>query len=695
MLAEVLTASESRGSPALAAYLLRGLAISLLPAVTLSFTELTFCLAAEAPLASAVDNLGLLLALLLALGAIAWPLGLAQGLAAYALSRWRARRGYAPRATGRRMRILRLSLGGLGLAGSLAAYLLNASAYVRLYHDLHRLLSIAIFIGLDLSFVLLAWSAPQRPARRASWGLLAALPALSAGAILGLHLLLSRAEALKAYAFDRTTVLAHTLGLYARLADLDGDHYSALFAGGDCDEGDSRRSPAALEIVGNGIDENCTGADLTQVEVDAAGRELAPDLGGLPPTRPRRPWNVLLVSIDALRWDRVFSSEDLPPGLRRAAERGVSFTTAYSAAPWTNASIYSLFTSRYPSQIRWTPIAISTDNRILIDRRPYSAIRGLAEQKKRTPAPIFDRSTTFAEQLTRAGYATATFPSYLFFFRNVGVTRGFALVDTGPFHERSRRGGGWRSDLMIGRARAFMEETRRARRPFFVWLHLMEPHEPYLGGTYDFSVRQADAQVARLLGWLVETGLDKETLVVLTSDHGEEFRDHGGEYHGTTLYEEVSRVPLVVLGPGTKARRLKEPVSHVDLAPTLLDLLGLERPPGLIGRSLAPWIEGRDGPLPDRPVLSEAFRFESEKRSLREGPYKLIHDRQHNTTELYNLDQDPRERVNLVDAEPERARKMREHLRRLTEVLELDAAQGHSDEPTGADEPAGAQAATP
>jgi arylsulfatase A-like enzyme len=497
-----------------------------------------------------------------------------------------------------------------------------------------------------------------------------------------MHLLLTQREALKAFVFERTTALVHCLEILKRAADWDGDGYTALLGGGDCDEGDPHRHPVAREVVGNGIDENCSGADLSAADVETAHRELAPEMAGGPAPRPPRPWNVLLLTVDALRFDRLDPARGpvLAPHLWRAQRAGVTFERAYAVSSWTNAAVYALLTSRFPSQVRWTPIAISSNDEILVDRRPWSAIRGLLEHKKRMPAPIFDRTPTFPEILRRAGYLTATFPSYLFFLRNVGLTRGFEVNDSSPYHALRRAGGGPEARLVTDRLLPLLTRAVREGRPFFAWVHYMDPHGPFPPGTglsreegYDRAVFAADAQVGRVLAWLETAQLASRTLVILSSDHGEEFRDHGGEYHGTTLYEEVLRAPVTFLVPGAPPRAVGGTVSHIDLLPTVLDLLGQPRPPGLMGRSLAPWLEGRAGDPPLRPVLAETYRFEAEKRALFDGAHKLILDRKHNTAELYDLQADPLELQNLVDDQPARAAGMRARLWRYLGALELDA----------------------
>ncbi|MCA9542659.1 MAG: sulfatase, partial [Myxococcales bacterium] len=150
----------------------------------------------------------------------------------------------------------------------------------------------------------------------------------------------------------------------------------------------------------------------------------------------------------------------------------------------------------------------------------------------------------------------------------------------------------------------FLRGRAQARAPFFAWVHLFDPHQPYVlpPGTattddsdlarYRAEVIYTDLQIARLFRALETTGLLDRTIVVVTADHGDEFGDHGGQYHSTSLYDELIRVPLIVRVPGLPPRVVDEAVSLLDIAPTALDLLGVPAPATFEGRSLKPLLRG-------------------------------------------------------------------------------------------------------
>jgi arylsulfatase A-like enzyme len=176
---------------------------------------------------------------------------------------------------------------------------------------------------------------------------------------------------------------------------------------------------------------------------------------------------------------------------------------------------------------------------------------------------------------------------------------------------------------------------------------------------------------------VAQGGGDRRTIVVVAADHGEAFGDHGTITHGKSLYEEQTHVPLVVAIPGGQPRTAAGPVGLVDLAPTLLDLVGVDTPPGMSGISLAAVI--RDGaPVPDHPVLSELVRDARVPRdllALHTPGWKLIRDLEVDTVELYDLAADPGELEDRSD-EP-LAAELRERLDRLadTELSPLQSPQ--------------------
>lgn len=328
--------------------------------------------------------------------------------------------------------------------------------------------------------------------------------------------------------------------------------------------------------------------------------------------REPRP-NFLVVVIDTLRADRLGcygNTRGLTPFLDSLAGRGVLFRHAYAQSPWTNPSVASLLTSRYQSQHRMLAL-----NSVLADAE-----------------------VTLPEVLRAAGYATAGFSANYLIGPGAGFHQGFdeyRAYAPRPIEGQARAFGlPERSDFIAGKALEWLEGVRRSKKPWFLYLQLMEPHNPYrpipamlerlrgerpmpdvgavnwhlfegreqplseavladIRDVYDAEVASVDFHLRAFFAQLGVRGLLERTIVVVTADHGEELKDHGLIGHDHTLYEEVVRVPLIVSVPGdVRAREVTATASLVDLAPTLLELAGVAAPPSFEGRSLAPWLTG-------------------------------------------------------------------------------------------------------
>jgi len=180
--------------------------------------------------------------------------------------------------------------------------------------------------------------------------------------------------------------------------------------------------------------------------------------------------------------------------------------------------------------------------------------------------------------------------------------------------------------------------------------NLSEADLDYVVGLYDGEIRYVDAQAGRLLARLEQLTLDRELLVVLTSDHGEEFLDHGSASHGYTLYDEQLRVPLVMRWPGRlPARRIEQQVRSIDVLPTLLELTGIDSGElTLQGESLVPLIMGSDESAP-KYAYAEAAHGGDQRAVRSASGYKLIRHASSETTELFNLRSDPGEQRPLED----------------------------------------------
>lgn len=352
-------------------------------------------------------------------------------------------------------------------------------------------------------------------------------------------------------------------------------------------------------------------------------RDSEPDVPPTPPRGiPERPI-VLLLVVDALRADVLDKHASRFPTLGRLARESVSFSRATAPAPGTTASITSVLTSRYPSQIAWT------DNR----GRPF---------------PHEDRSVRFPELLAARGVETVNIQGLPGLGMRYGITRGFTEETILPAKDRRFAA----SDTMMP---ALLERLRRASdKPLFAYLHFEDAHAPYDRVTtkgppferYLAEVGQVDTQLGALVDLLERSGLGRRTIIVLTADHGEAFGEHGKSYHATTLYSEVIHVPLLFRGPGLAPRRVDELVSLVDIAPTVLDFFGVPTPGRFMGQSLSTHLGGKQRELV-RPVLAQT---DDDQHALlfRDG-FKLVLDRRGGTQELYDLSRDPGELENLFD----------------------------------------------
>jgi arylsulfatase A-like enzyme len=297
---------------------------------------------------------------------------------------------------------------------------------------------------------------------------------------------------------------------------------------------------------------------------------------------------VLLVSIDTLRRDHVGAygyARPTTPRLDALAREGLLADDAVSTSSWTLPAHVSLLTSLDPGAHGGVDMEHGFDGRV----------------------------PTLAEALRQAGFATQAVSSHLYVSAVYGLDRGFDHLD---FHQDRK------ATDVADRAVDLLD--RHGDRPFFLFLHFYDPHwhydppaatramfeRPYRGDVtglwqdfskrervspadvdhlldlYDGEIRYADDEVGRVLDHLKARGLDRSTLVVVTSDHGEEFQEHGSWEHQKTLYEEVVRIPLVVHGPGVPARREPAQVSLLDVAPTVLAWAGLPAWPHAAGRSL-------------------------------------------------------------------------------------------------------------
>ncbi len=398
--------------------------------------------------------------------------------------------------------------------------------------------------------------------------------------------------------------------------------------------------------------------------------------------------NVILIAVDTLRADHtgfLGYSRDVTPRLDELSRKSYVFSQAIAQAPWTLPSILSVFTSLPPHAHG------------IVNKFDLSA--GEALKLASLPKDLATLPRVFKDN----GYATAAFTGGAGLAGHFGFSSGFDV------YSDSETFAGF--DRTVGQALRWIEKHRADK--FFLFLHGYDAHgqsplrpKPRFAGRsygrhldlpsqarrlriqtvknepieissaelrllidrYDDKVAHADAQLGRFLARLAQLGLLENSIIALFSDHGDQFYERGGFDHGTTLYDELIRVPLLLYTPGRPGGRIDSQVRLIDLMPTLLELASVKAPRAAIrqmqGRSLAPLMAGE--PL-DLPALSETdFLLHVFKRSLRTPDgWKLIYDfgsESDESLELYNWKEDPGEKRNLAAQEPERAARLKRQL---------------------------------
>ncbi len=435
--------------------------------------------------------------------------------------------------------------------------------------------------------------------------------------------------------------------LLRRAADRDRDGAGGLFGGGDCDDRDARVSPLAEEILDNGVDDDCSGGDLTSKALAdlAPAPAPAPAGAGAPPIPPDL--NVVLITVDTLRWDLGYAGNPRPlsPSLDALAARSTIFERAYSLASYTGKSIGPMLIGKYGSETH----------------RNWGHFNKFSEE-----------DTFVSERLKRAGITPLSVHGHRYFGKFGGLDRGFDVVDltAAPPENAAWDVDNTATSPALTDAAIEVLKKHGASR-FFLWVHYLDPHADYLKhadvpsfGTsqrdlYDGEVAFTDKHIGRLLDHIAAAPWAKRTAIVVTSDHGEAFGEHRMFRHGFELWEELVRVPLIVHVPGAPPSRVAARRSLIDLVPTILGLQRVD-PPGagatehdfLSGASLLPDVFLDPGAAPAaRDILVDmpAGPYNDARRSFIHGDLKLTISNGARF-ELYDLAADPGERKDLWSA---------------------------------------------
>lgn len=386
-------------------------------------------------------------------------------------------------------------------------------------------------------------------------------------------------------AYNRPLVAGRITHGLRLIWDRDGDGFSPVFGGGDCDDAAPDVNPLALDAPGDGVDQDCDGADATAAPPPPPGGVCVDPPELVTAREALRGASLLVVIVDALRGDRL----DLDPAsspmpfLARLAARGVRFRTVISMASSTSWVIPASFAGR----MRAAPSAPTLVE--ALRQAGYHTGMAVLDDTERVLGPLLERFDKVASLKTEK--AAVSIGSGVTTFTGDDLTRA---------------------------ALGFVDEAPRDR-PFALVVHYMAAHQWYRledpdivrageaggdVGRYDAVLGKLDGSLGDLLRGLEQRGLGDRLLTVVLADHGEGLGTRQVQTHGRHVYPVLSHVPLIIAGPGIAARRIDATVGLIDLAPTLTDLLGTAPIPGAEGRSLAPLALGPPQPECDRPVFT-------------------------------------------------------------------------------------------
>jgi arylsulfatase A-like enzyme len=372
----------------------------------------------------------------------------------------------------------------------------------------------------------------------------------------------------------------------------------------------------------------------------------APAASGVAPTQPL---NVVLLTIDAMRADMPWAgySRPIAPNLTKYAEQGTLYTRAYSVASYTAQSVASWLSGQFASTLYRTGVFFTSYTKA---------------------------NTFFPEVLQNDGVKSLGWFSHLYFGRGKGLERGFAVWEMAPGVTFDPQTDNYvTSDKMYDLGVKILGNPANTGGQFFAWAHFGDPHDQYIKhkeapdfgnknrDRYDSEIWYTDFYVGKLIDWAKTQPWWSHTVVIISADHGEVFGEHGQFRHAFELWEPLVRVPLIVMGPGVTAKRTDALRSLIDLAPTIMDLMGKKPLPQFYGQSLVSELRSNDPPRPRGHIELELTEDTNnpQRRALIAGNYKLLVRGYDESFSLFNLADDPGEEHNLAKSEPEKFAEMK------------------------------------
>lgn len=370
--------------------------------------------------------------------------------------------------------------------------------------------------------------------------------------------------------------------------------------------------------------------------------------------------NVMLLTVDSLRADAPWTGypRQTAPNLTDLAKRSVVYPNAYAVSSGTPKSVPTILAGRYPSSVY----------------RSGWFFTGFS-----------DANLFFTEILQDAGVRTLGGQAHKYFDRGKNIEQGFdiwRIVDGIAFDSTTDRS--VTSDKMTDMAIEMLSDPKNTSDQFFLWFHYMDPHDQYIkhemspdfGKTnrdrYDSEVFFTDFHIGRLFEFAKDKDWWKRTAIIISADHGEAFGEHGMYKHAFELWEVLTRVPLVIYYPGVEPRVIEQRRSHIDLAPTIVELMGHPVSKTFVGKSLVPELLGA-APDNREPIVLDLpeDKNSAERRAIIYGDYKLIAKNNGSQYLLFNLAKDPQEKHDLAKKEPEKLKELKERFEQTWSEIDV------------------------
>ncbi len=377
--------------------------------------------------------------------------------------------------------------------------------------------------------------------------------------------------------------------------------------------------------------------------------------------------NVIVITIDAFRADHapwLGYDRQVAPNLSKLAKRSTSYSRAYSLSSYTAMSMGGFLGGRYPGELQ--------RNGSFFSEHP-------------------DSEVFFPEVLQKAGVRTIAAHAHFYFDEKAGFRQGFDVYQMVP---------GISVDATTDKSITSPQHTelaialleKNSHEQFFAWFHFMDPHDRYRvhegyqqfgrgggKGRYDGELFFTDAHIGKLLSFIAKQPWAKHTAIIVTSDHGEAFGEHKMTRHAFELWEPLIHVPLLIALPAGAARSVHTPRSHIDLAPTIFELLEVPVPTTFQGVSLVSEVRGTDKPetrdvIVDLPRTNHNWR----RRALIRENHKLIAFGDDFRFELYDVTTDHQERLDLRGRDKQRYREMKKrYLERVKSIKDICPSKTH------------------